>query len=82
MRPWGPRRLLGFQRVALAPRQTLTLTLSLPLARFAAFNAGAARWDLLEGDYELAVGFSVADLPLSGRLSLPGYAGLPREGQA
>ncbi len=79
--PWGPRRLLGFQRVNLAPGQSMTLTLALPLARFATYDAGAARWDLLAGEYDLAVGFSAADLPLTGRLTLPSYAGLPREGE-
>ena len=80
--PWGPRRLLGFQRVALAARAQATVTLFLPLARLALFDAEDERWWLPGGPYRFALGFSSQDLAVEAPLTLPARESVPREGAA
>jgi beta-glucosidase len=80
--PWGPRRLLGFQRVALGPRAQATLSLFLPLARLALFDAEGERWWLPEGAYRFFLGFSSQDLAVAAPLALPAREHVPREGAA
>jgi beta-glucosidase len=80
--PWGPRRLLGFQRVSLEPRAQETVSLFLPLARLALFNPEDERWWLPGGAYRFALGFSSKDLSLAAPLTLPARENVPRESVA
>ncbi len=80
--PWGPRRLLGFQRLSLAPGAQATVTLFLPLARLALFDPKDERWWLPEGAYRFTLGFSSKALPVEGSLTLPARERVPREGAA
>jgi hypothetical protein len=74
--------LLGFQRVSLGPRAQATVTLFLPLARLALFDAEDDRWWLAGGAYRFALGFSSQDLSVEASLTLPPRESVPREGAA
>ncbi|PZR33281.1 beta-glucosidase [Caulobacter segnis] len=60
------QRLIGFDKVALAPGETRRVTLSADPRVLASFDAKANRWSLTGGDYQVAVGASSADLALKG----------------
>ena len=60
------QRLIGFDKVSLAPGETRRVTLTADLRLLASFDAKANRWNLTGGDYQVAVGASAADLALKG----------------
>jgi beta-glucosidase len=60
------QRLIGFDKVALAPGETRRVTLTADARVLANFDAKANRWNLTGGDYQVAVGASSADLALKG----------------
>jgi beta-glucosidase len=60
------QRLIGFEKVALAPGETRHVTLTADPRLLGAFDAKANRWSLTGGDYQVAVGASSADLALKG----------------
>lgn len=60
------QRLIGFEKVALAPGETHRVTLTADPRVLASFDAKANRWSLTGGDYQVAVGASSADLALRG----------------
>ena len=60
-------RLLGFERVELAPGASKTVTITADprlLARFDGKN-GLGQWRITEGTYRVALGRSVGDLVLT-----------------
>ncbi|HEU4618952.1 MAG TPA: beta-glucosidase [Gammaproteobacteria bacterium] len=63
-------RLLGFERVELAPGETREITLTADPRLLARFDANADQWRIAEGTYEVALGKSAADLELGGGVSL------------
>lgn len=60
------QRLIGFDKIALAPGETRRVTLTADPRVLASFDAKANRWSLTGGDYQVAVGASSADLALKG----------------
>ena len=62
--------LKGFERVDLAPGQTRHITIPLPARAFAWYNAQAHRWVVDPGTFSIAVGQTLADLPLAGTLEV------------
>ncbi len=60
------QRLIGFEKVALAPGETRHVTVTADPRLLGAFDAKANRWSLTGGDYQVAVGASSADLALKG----------------
>ena len=57
--------LKGFSRVNLKPGQSKTVTMILNWRDFACFNTKADHWEVPAGNYEIAVGSSSRDEPLS-----------------
>ena len=60
------QRLIGFEKVALAPGETRRMTLVADPRLLGGFDTKANRWTLAGGDYQVAVGASSADLALKG----------------
>jgi beta-glucosidase len=60
------QRLIGFEKVALAPGETRHVTVTADPRLLGAFDTKANRWSLTGGDYQVAVGASSADLALKG----------------
>ena len=48
----------GFDKVALAPGETKTLTFSLPVTEIAYYNPANEKWEIEHMSYELYVGGS------------------------
>jgi len=83
----SPRRLVGFDKVALAPGRTGQVTLSVDPRLLADFDATARCWRVAPGQVRLELGDSSANLTRSTALALaPGAiaksAGLCRSGTA
>ena len=68
------RRLVGFEKVALDPGQTKTVTFTLRIPDLAFFDQSAGAWRVDRGRYDLAVGDSSApaDQPLLGSITTRG----------
>jgi beta-glucosidase len=68
----APRmRLLGFERVALAPEESRRVTITADPRLLARFDGG---WVIDEGDHEVAVGTDADSPVLTARVALPGRA--------
>jgi beta-glucosidase len=61
-----PRRLLGFERVELAPGESRRVSLAVDPRLLARFDGPSDRWVLPPGTYRVAVGRSAVDLVLTG----------------
>ena len=59
------RALKGFTKVALAAGETRRVSLQLPIAELACYHPGLADWVITPGEWQLHVGASSRDLPLS-----------------
>jgi beta-glucosidase len=67
-----PRRLVAWEKVALAPGETKTVTLRLEPWLLSVFNVEKDGWELVPGDYKVFAGGSSRDTPLTGSVRLPG----------
>jgi beta-glucosidase len=67
-----PRRLVGWDRVRLAPGESKTVTLAIDPLYLSVFNVERKCWDLAPGDYGVYVGGSSRSTPLSGTAYLAG----------
>jgi len=67
-----PKRLVGWEKVQLAPGQVKKITLRLDPHYLSVFNPDNGKWELVEGDYKFRVGGSSRDLPLSQTVRLGG----------
>jgi beta-glucosidase len=65
-------RLLGFERVELAPGESRQITLSADPRLLARFDAAANQWRITGGAHAVALGRSAGDLALTGTASLTG----------
>ena len=65
-----PRRLVGFQRVELAPGQTQRITITVPPRELAYWNSG--KWTIAPGSYTLNIGDSSRNLHLTRSFRLAG----------
>ena len=60
------KRLVAFDRVALAPGESKTVTLKIDPTYLSVFNEQKDGWQLLPGDYKILAGSSSAETPLTG----------------
>jgi len=67
-------RLLGFERVELAPGASQTVTVTADPRVLARFDAALGRWRMAGGTYRIAVGRSAGDLVLTGSASMTARA--------
>ncbi len=65
----APRDLRAFAQVELGPAETATVTLGFPARDLAIYDEAAGAWVVEAIDYELAVGTSALDLPLTATFS-------------
>jgi beta-glucosidase len=66
------RELKGFAKVRLDAGRSQTVTIPLGDRAFRFFDAGSQSWQVERGDYEIAVGPHVRDLPLTGMVTVRG----------
>ncbi len=57
-----PKELKGFAKVELQPGETRTVTMDLDLRAFAFFHPGYGRWITEDGEFDILVGASSADI--------------------
>ena len=59
--PFGPTRLVGFQKVELAPGESKHVTLYADQRLLAMFDGDASLWRIADGDYTVRLGGSATD---------------------
>jgi beta-glucosidase len=74
------RRLRGFEKVRLAPGESRTVALSLPVRELAFWDVTRGRFVVESAPHQLMVGRSAADLRLSARFEVEGETVPPRAG--
>jgi beta-glucosidase len=62
------QRLAGFARIALAPGKSQTVTVSIDPRVLQTYDETAAHWNLAPGSYQILVGPSSGNTPLTGSL--------------
>ena len=65
-----PQRLIGWQRVTLAPGESKTVTVTVDPLYLSVFDEAANHWKLIPGEYRIMIGKSSRELPLSTRLQI------------
>ncbi|MFP5230142.1 MAG: beta-glucosidase [Acidobacteriota bacterium] len=65
-----PRRLVGWEKVALQPGESKSVTVHVERLFLSIYDNGNKDWKLLPGQYTVSVGGSSRDLPLSRQLTL------------
>ena len=65
-----PTRLIGWARVALAPGESKPVSIAIDRDRLTVFDESADRWKLVPGSYNVLVGSSSRDLPLTSAINL------------
>jgi beta-glucosidase len=66
------KRLVAWDKVELAPGESKNVTLKIDPLYISIFNESKDGWELLPGDYQVLVGPSSADTPLTGALAVGG----------
>ncbi|WP_103889731.1 discoidin domain-containing protein [Actinacidiphila yanglinensis] len=66
-----PHQLKGFQRIALDPGASGTVTFTVSTHDLASWDTGSGNWTAAAGNYQILVGDSSRNLPLTGTLALP-----------
>ncbi|NJP42967.1 beta-glucosidase [Streptomyces sp. PRB2-1] len=66
-----PHQLRGYQRVTLNPGQSQTLTFTVSTHDLAYWNTGSNNWTTAAGTYQILVGDSSRNLPVTGTLNVP-----------
>ncbi len=64
------KRLAGWKRITLAPHESQTVTVAVDPRVLQTFDEANERWNLASGDYEILVGTSSDNTPLSGSLQV------------
>jgi beta-glucosidase len=67
-----PKRLIGWDRVELAPGQSKTVTVAVEPLFLSIFDEQKNGWQVVPGDYKVLVGGSSRALPLSAMVKLAG----------
>jgi beta-glucosidase len=67
-----PKRLIGWDRVELAPGQSKTVTVNVEPLFLSVFNEQKDGWQVVAGDYKVLVGGSSHTLPLTDTVKLAG----------
>jgi len=70
-------RLIGFDKVMLAPNETRRITMQVDRRLLRDFDVAANRWTIAGGHYEIAVGHSASDHALSANASIKGQTIAP-----
>ena len=70
--PRPAKELKGFAKVRLRPGETRRVTVPLDARSFAYYDAGAKRWHVEPGAYDVLVGRSVAEIALRGKAAVAG----------
>jgi len=65
-----PKRLVGWDKVQLAPGESKQVTLTVEPQFLSIFNVDKDIWELVPGEYRILVGASSADTPLMASLTL------------
>lgn len=66
------KRLAGWQKVALAPGESNTVTLTIEPQYLSIFNGDTNDWELVPGEHQVFVGGSSSSTPLATRVSISG----------
>jgi beta-glucosidase len=72
------KELKGFAKVALQPGETKTVRVTLEPRAFAYYHPGFGQWVTESGDFDILVGQSSADLPLSAVVTVTSAQALTR----
>jgi beta-glucosidase len=70
-----PHQLKGFAKVSLRPGQTKRVTLRLDERAFSVWDPAAQQWTTVDGKYQVSVGDSSRNLPLTGTVTVPKTVG-------
>jgi beta-glucosidase len=71
------KELKGFAKVSLLPSETKTVSFKLDFRSFAYFHPGYGQWVTEDGEFDLLVGASSADIRLAKTVSLKSSLNLP-----
>ena len=71
------KELKGFEKVALDPGETKTVTMELDKRSFAWYNTNLHDWFAASGDYQILVGASSRDIRLTGTIHLNSSQQIP-----
>ena len=69
-----PKRLVGWDKIHLAPGETRPVTVVVDPQFLSIFNAGKDDWELAPGEYKVWVGGSSRNTPLTATVSIAGLA--------
>ncbi len=72
-----PKELKGFAKVALQPGETKTVSIPLDLRAFAYYHPGHSQWITEDGQFDILVGASSADIRLHATVTLESTLRLP-----
>jgi beta-glucosidase len=72
-----PKELKGFAKVALQPGETKTVTVTLDLRAFAYYHPGYGQWITEDGEFDILIGASFADIRCVETVSLQSTQKLP-----
>jgi beta-glucosidase len=72
-----PKELKGFAKVDLQPGETKTVTVPLDFRAFAFYHPGYQRWIAEDGEFDILVGASSADIRGAATVTLQSTAALP-----
>jgi beta-glucosidase len=67
-----PKQLKGYTKVALAPGESRTVTMTLDRRSFSYWDSGAAAWTVAKGCYRIMVGSSSRDIAQQGVVAVGG----------
>jgi beta-glucosidase len=65
-----PKRLVGWQKVSLAPGETKHITLSIDPLYLSVFDPDQDKWKIVPGEYKVLAGSSSRELPLTAAIRL------------
>ncbi len=71
------KELKGFAKVALAPGETKTVSIPLNARAFAFYHPGHSQWITEDGEFDILVGASSADIRLQAVVTLKSTSNLP-----
>ena len=72
------RELKGFEKVALRPGETKTVSFALDECSFAYWNTTLHDWHVVSGDYDIEICRNAEDVELAANLRVTGTKALPR----
>jgi beta-glucosidase len=75
--PRPPKELKGFAKVELQPGETKTVTIQLDFRAFAFYHPGFGQWITEDGEFDLLIGASSADIRCEATVTLQSTLDLP-----